>query len=102
MNRADYDRYVQAFNDRDYDTVFDFYAPGASIRFFGVELGTREAFQLFNPTSNREKCLLAARMVFAFVSTMEAIPSHSLVSGLYHQIARSPSRPSGTSIKSSY
>lgn len=47
MDRADYDRYAQAFNDRDYDTVFDFYAPGASIRFFGVNLGTREAFKRF-------------------------------------------------------
>lgn len=47
MERADYDRYAQAFNNRDYDTVFDFYAPGASIRFFGVDLGTREAFKRF-------------------------------------------------------
>lgn len=47
MNRADYDRYAQAFNNRDYDTVFDFYAPGAVIRFFGVDLGTREAFKRF-------------------------------------------------------
>lgn len=47
MNRADYDRYAHAFNDRDYDTVFDFYAPGASIRFFGVDLGTRDAFKRF-------------------------------------------------------
>lgn len=47
MNRADYDRYAQAFNDRDYDTVFDFYAPGAAIRFFGVDLGTRDAFKRF-------------------------------------------------------
>lgn len=47
MNRADYDRYAQAFNNRDYDTVFDFYAPSAAIRFFGVDLGTREAFKRF-------------------------------------------------------
>ncbi|WP_311267612.1 nuclear transport factor 2 family protein [Sphingobium sp. WCS2017Hpa-17] len=47
MNRADYDRYAQAFNNRDYDTVFDFYAHGASIRFFGVDLGTRDAFKRF-------------------------------------------------------
>jgi hypothetical protein len=47
MNRADYDRYAQAFNARDYDTVFDFYADGASIRFFGVDLGTRDAFKRF-------------------------------------------------------
>ncbi|QGP81038.1 nuclear transport factor 2 family protein [Sphingobium sp. CAP-1] len=47
MNRADYERYAQAFNDRDYDRVFDHYAPGASIRFFGVDLGDREAFKRF-------------------------------------------------------
>jgi hypothetical protein len=47
MNRTDYDRYAQAFNDRDYDTVFDFYAPGAAIRFFGVDLSTRDAFKRF-------------------------------------------------------
>lgn len=47
MNRADYERYAQAFNHRDYDTVFDFYAPDAKIQFFGVDLGTREAFKRF-------------------------------------------------------
>ncbi|WIW90201.1 nuclear transport factor 2 family protein (plasmid) [Sphingobium sp. V4] len=47
MNRAGYERYAQAFNDRDYDTVFDHYAPGASIRYFGVDLGDRDAFKRF-------------------------------------------------------
>ncbi|NWK94502.1 hypothetical protein DM806_02170 [Sphingobium lactosutens] len=47
MNRADYERYAQAFNDRDYDAVFDHYAPGASIRFFGVDLSDRDAFKRF-------------------------------------------------------
>jgi len=47
MQRADYDRYAQAFNDRDYDTVYDFYADGAAIRFFGVDLGSRAAFKHF-------------------------------------------------------
>lgn len=47
MNRTDYERYANAFNNRDYDTVFDFYAPGATIQFFGVDLGTREAFKRF-------------------------------------------------------
>lgn len=47
MDRAEYDRYAQAFNDRDYDRVFDFYAPGAQIRFFGVDLADREAFRRF-------------------------------------------------------
>lgn len=47
MNRTDYEHYAQAFNSRDYDTVFDFYAEGAEIRFFGVDLSTRQAFKSF-------------------------------------------------------
>lgn len=47
MNRADYDRYANAFNAKDYDTVYDFYAPGARLTFFGVELATREEFKAF-------------------------------------------------------
>lgn len=47
MERADYERYAQAFNDRDYDYVLDFYAPGARISFFGIDLSEREAFKRF-------------------------------------------------------
>lgn len=47
MDRAEYERYAQAFNDRDYDRVFDFYAPDARISFFGVDLADREAFRRF-------------------------------------------------------
>jgi len=47
MDRADYERYAQAFNDRDYDSVFDFYATGARIGFFGVDLSDRAAFRRF-------------------------------------------------------
>lgn len=47
MDRADYERYAQAFNDRDYDSVFDFYAPGAQISFFGIDLSDRAAFTRF-------------------------------------------------------
>jgi len=47
MNRADYDRYADAFNAKDYDAVYDFYAPGARLAFFGVDLPTREAFKDF-------------------------------------------------------
>ena len=47
MQRADYERYAQAFNDRDYDAVLDFYAPGAQIGFFGIDLSEPEAFKRF-------------------------------------------------------
>lgn len=47
MTRDDYERYAAAFNARDYDAVYDFYAPGARIAFFGVDLGSRAAFKRF-------------------------------------------------------
>jgi ketosteroid isomerase-like protein len=36
MNRADYDRYLTAFNAKDYDGVADFYAEPMKMDFFGV------------------------------------------------------------------
>ncbi len=47
MNRVDYDRYAEAFNARDYDAVFDFYADDPQMAFFGVEIRTREQLREF-------------------------------------------------------
>ncbi len=47
MTREDYDRYVAAFNARDYDAVFDFYAENPRMAFFGVEIRTREQLRDF-------------------------------------------------------
>ncbi|MEO6387434.1 MAG: nuclear transport factor 2 family protein [Croceibacterium sp.] len=47
MTREDYDRYAAAFNARDYDTVFDFYAENPRMAFFGVEISTREQLRAF-------------------------------------------------------
>ena len=47
MTREDYDRYIEAFNARDYDTVFDFYAENPRLAFFGVEITTREELKQF-------------------------------------------------------
>ena len=47
MTRDDYDRYAAAFNARDYDTVFDFYAENPRLAFFGVEITTREQLRAF-------------------------------------------------------
>lgn len=47
MTREDYERYVAAFNARDYDAVFDFYAERPRMAFFGVEITTREQLHEF-------------------------------------------------------
>ncbi|MXO65244.1 nuclear transport factor 2 family protein [Altericroceibacterium endophyticum] len=47
MTRDDYARYVEAFNNRDYDAVFDFYVDDPRIAFFGVEITTREQLKDF-------------------------------------------------------
>ncbi|MEN7537777.1 nuclear transport factor 2 family protein [Aurantiacibacter flavus] len=47
MTREDYERYVQAFNTRDYDAVFDFYTDTPKMAFFGIEITTREQLRQF-------------------------------------------------------
>ena len=38
MNRADYERYLMAFNAKDYDGVCDFYAEPMDMDFFGISI----------------------------------------------------------------
>ena len=47
MTREDYERYAAAFNARDYDAVFDFYAENPRLAFFGIEITTREQLRAF-------------------------------------------------------
>jgi hypothetical protein len=47
MTREDYERYAAAFNARDYDAVFDFYAERPKLAFFGIEIGTRQQLRDF-------------------------------------------------------
>ncbi len=47
MTREDYDRYVAAFNSRDYDAVFDFYAEHPRMAFFGIEITSRDELKRF-------------------------------------------------------
>jgi hypothetical protein len=47
MTREDYERYVAAFNARDYDAVFDFYAERPRMAFFGIEITSREELKRF-------------------------------------------------------
>lgn len=47
MTREDYDRYAAAFNARDYDAVFDFYAEEPELDFFGISIRTRDQLRAF-------------------------------------------------------
>lgn len=47
MTREDYQRYADAFNSRDYDTVFDFYTDTPRMAFFGIEITTRRQLKDF-------------------------------------------------------
>lgn len=47
MTREDYERYAAAFNARDYDAVFDFYAENPRMAFFGIEITTGEQLRAF-------------------------------------------------------
>ena len=47
MTRDDYERYAAAFNARDYDAVFDFYAENPRMAFFGIEITTRDQLRAF-------------------------------------------------------
>ena len=47
MTRKDYERYAAAFNAREYDTVFDFYAEKPKMAFFGIEITTRDQLKEF-------------------------------------------------------
>lgn len=44
---ADYLRYVEAFNSRDYDGVFDFYGPAPRMAFFGIAITSRDELKAF-------------------------------------------------------
>jgi ketosteroid isomerase-like protein len=47
MNREAYERYLAAFNAKDYDGVADFYAEPMQMDFFGVSLRSRNDLKRF-------------------------------------------------------
>jgi hypothetical protein len=47
VNRADYERYLVAFNLRNYDGVCDFYAEPMNMDFFGVSIRSRADMKRF-------------------------------------------------------
>jgi ketosteroid isomerase-like protein len=47
MNRANYNRYLAAFNAKDYDAVCDFYHEPMAMSFFGVDIKSRDDMKRF-------------------------------------------------------
>jgi hypothetical protein len=47
LGRAAYDRYLAAFNARDYDGVADFYVDPPSMEFFGIKITSRQELKDF-------------------------------------------------------
>lgn len=47
LDRAAYDRYLAAFNARDYDGVADFYVDPPRMDFFGIAITSRQALKQF-------------------------------------------------------
>lgn len=47
LDRAAYDRYLAAFNARDYDKVADFYVDPPRMKFFGIVITSRQELKDF-------------------------------------------------------
>ena len=47
LDRAAYDRYLSAFNARDYDGVADFYVDPPRMEFFGIVITSRQELKDF-------------------------------------------------------
>ncbi len=82
MNRSDYDRYLAAFNAKDYDGVADFYAEPLAMEFFGVQIASRAAlidFYSFLHSYVKESVTVTN---FAASDTLTAVAAIVRVEGL--------------------
>lgn len=82
MNRADYDRYLAAFNAKDYDAVCDFYAEPMDMRFFGVSLQSRADMKRFYGFLHQYVLETVRVLNFAASETLMAVDAIVRVEGL--------------------
>ena len=82
MNRADYERYLAAFNARDYDAVCDFYAEPMNMSFFGVSLRSREDMKRFYSFLHRHVLETVRILNFASSETLTAVDGLVRVEGI--------------------
>ncbi|OYX60948.1 MAG: hypothetical protein B7Y89_14745 [Novosphingobium sp. 32-60-15] len=82
LTRAGYDRYVAAFNAKDYDAVADFYVDPPLMSFFGVEIRSRQALKNFYAFLH-DHVLESVRVLnFAASETLTAIDGVIRVEGI--------------------
>mgnify|MGYP000046788791 CR=1 FL=1 len=82
LTRAGYDRYVAAFNAKDYDAVADFYVDPPLMTFFGVEIRSRQALKDFYAFLH-DHVLESVRVLnFAASETLTAIDGVIRVEGI--------------------
>lgn len=82
LTRAGYDRYVAAFNAKDYDAVADFYVDPPLMSFFGVEIRSRQALKNFYAFLH-DHVLESVRVLnFAASETLTAIEGVIRVEGI--------------------
>jgi len=82
MNRADYDRYLAAFNAKDYDAVCDFYAEPMDMSFFGVSLRSRADMKRFYSFLHEYVHESVRVLNFASSDTLTAVDAIVRVEGL--------------------
>ncbi|MEO0033514.1 MAG: hypothetical protein RIS94_3272 [Pseudomonadota bacterium] len=82
LDRAAYDRYVAAFNGKDYDAVADFYVDPPLMTFFGVEIRSREALKAFYAFLHAHVKESVQVLNFACSETLTAIDAVVRVEGM--------------------
>lgn len=82
MNRADYERYLAAFNAKDYDGVCDFYAQPMDMTFFGVSLRSREDMKGFYGFLHAHVLESVRVLNFASSATLTAVDAIVRIEGV--------------------
>jgi ketosteroid isomerase-like protein len=82
MDRAAYDRYLAAFNAKDYDAVCDFYAEPMDMRFFGVSLRSRADMKRFYSFLHHHVLESVRVLNFASSETLTAVDALVRVEGI--------------------
>lgn len=82
MNREGYERYVAAFNAKDYDAVADFYAEPILMEFFGVKITSRKALKDFYAFLHAHVKESVTILNFASSDTLTAVDGIVRVEGI--------------------
>lgn len=82
LDRAAYDRYLAAFNARDYDGVADFYVDPPRMDFFGITITSREELKEFYRWLHAHVVESVSVRAFAASDTVTAIDADVRIEAL--------------------